>query len=509
MNLRIEKDSEQPIYEQIRLQIVQLVRDGLLPPGSKIPSVRQLALKLGVGKNTVSQAYDELSAESIIETRHGSGTYITDSPGIAIEHNLRSTRENGDGMDHPKMRWDPYNFRSEFFGLPMSRRDEELIDFTKASPDPELFPFERIKQVSATMLWYPKEFFFDVGHPQGYQPLVEHLEKQMALSGVAMAEGENDIIITAGFRRALDLILGFILKPGQKVAIETPSYSGLLNVLIAKRVGIEPVPMDDEGMDTEYLEGLVRRGEISAVITIPTYHNPTGITMSQARREHLLDIATRFNLPIIEDDWGRELRYEGVAPPPLKAMDTGGHVIHIGTYSKVFLPGLRIGWMTIPSEIAVPQVRAKMGLDSGDSYFLQSLLHEFIIKGHFAKHVRKTLKEYKKRRNAMVAALNKHMPKSCSFREPMGGFSIWLKLPENFMSMPLLGLARKCGVDFGPANMMMAERNDSNALRLCFSRVSVEDIEEGIKALCSVIQDCIDNPALLKAGAQDFEDLYQ
>ncbi len=509
MDLRIDKDSEQPIYEQIRRQIVQLVRDGLLPPGSKIPSVRQLALKLGVGKNTVSQAYDELSAESIIETRHGSGTYITDSPGITIEHNLRTAKENGNGADRPKMRWDPYNFRSEFFGLPMSRRDEELVDFTKASPDPELFPFDRIKQVSATMLWYPKEFFFDVGHPQGYQPLVEHLEKQMALSGVAMAEGENDIIITAGFRRALDLILGFILQPGQKVAIETPSYSGLLNVLIAKRVGIVPVPMDEEGMDTEYLEGLVRRGEISAVITIPTYHNPTGITMSQKRREHLLDIAARFNLPIIEDDWGRELRYEGVASPPLKAMDTGGHVIHIGTFSKVFLPGLRIGWMTIPSEIAVPQVRAKLGLDSGDSFFLQSLLHEFIIKGHFAKHVRKTLKEYKKRRNTMVSALKQYLPEGCSFSEPQGGFSIWLNLPEGIMSLPLLSLARRNDVDFTPANMMMPERNDSNGLRLSFSRLAPEDIEEGVKALCSVIGDCIDNPELLKDGAQGFEDLYK
>ncbi|MEZ5336951.1 MAG: PLP-dependent aminotransferase family protein [bacterium] len=509
MDLRIDKDSEQPIYEQIRKQIVQLVRDGLLPPGSKIPSVRQLALKLGVGKNTVSQAYDELSAESIIETRHGSGTYITDSPGIAIEHNLRSQKENGNGEAGQKMRWDPYNFRSEFFGLPRSPRDEELIDFTRATPDPELFPFERIKQVSANMLWYPKEFFFDVGHPQGYQPLVEHLEKQMALSGVAMAEGENDIIITAGFRRALDLILGFILQPGQKVAIEAPSYSGLLNVLIAKRVGIEPVPMDSEGMDTAYLEGLVRRGEISAVITIPTYHNPTGITMSQARREHLLEIAARYNLPIIEDDWGRELRYEGVAPPPLKAMDTGGHVIHIGTYSKVFLPGMRIGWMTIPSEIAVPQLRAKLGLDSGDSFFLQSLLHEFIIKGHFAKHVRKTLKEYKKRRNLMVDALNAHLPEGCSFVEPQGGFCIWLNLPENIMSLPLLGLARKADVDFTPANLMMPDRKDRNGLRLSFSRVRIEDIEEGIKALCSVIGDCIDNPALLQGSAHEYEDLFQ
>ncbi len=121
----------------------------------------------------------------------------------------------------PPMSWEPYFFKSEFFGVPRSKRHTgDLIKFTQAYPDPSLFPFERIKQVATNMLWYPKEFFFDIGNPQGYQPLVEYLEKEMALSGVPMAEGQNDIILTGGFQRALALVLGRILKPGQKVAIE-------------------------------------------------------------------------------------------------------------------------------------------------------------------------------------------------------------------------------------------------------------------------------------------------
>src|SRR5205085_3922789 len=120
--------------------------------------------------------------------------------------------------------------------------------------------------------------------------------------------------------------------------------------------------------------------EVRAVITIPTFHNPTGITMSQSRREHLLRLAARHRLPIVEDDWGRLLRYEGEAPPPLKAMDAGGYVIHLGTFSKSFLPGLRIGWITSPAALAVPLVGAKMGSDRGDSFFMQALLYEFILK---------------------------------------------------------------------------------------------------------------------------------
>ncbi|MCH7471361.1 GntR family transcriptional regulator, partial [bacterium] len=157
MDLRIDKDGDVPIYEQIRSQIEWLVRDGLLPPGRKIISVRQLSRQLGVGKNTVSRAYDELAAESIIETRHGSGTYIPARPDIATGENLR-TREDvpGEGEDISRMRWEPYSFKSEFFGLPLSKHSHEMIRFTQASPDPELFPFERIKQVATNMLGYPK-----------------------------------------------------------------------------------------------------------------------------------------------------------------------------------------------------------------------------------------------------------------------------------------------------------------------------------------------------------------
>jgi len=510
MNLQIDRESKTPVYEQIRSQISGFVRDGLLAAGQKIPSVRQLARTLGLSKNTVSLAYDELAAENIIETRHGSGTYITSRPGVVTGQNLR-TREEMEGIlaDAPPMRWEPYFFHSDFFGMPVSKRSKGMIRFTQSSPDPELFPFERIKQVATNMLWYPKEFFFDVGHPQGYQPLVEYLEKEMALSGVPMAQGENDIILTGGFQRALSLVLDFTVQPGQKVAIESPCYTGILNLLISKRIEFEAVPVDNQGMDTEYLAGLLKREDIKAIITVPTYHNPTGVTLSDERRDHLLRLAVSHRVPVIEDDWGRMLRYEGTAPPPLKSLDPGGYVIHIGTFSKVFLPGLRIGWITCPAAISVPLVRAKLGADSGDSFFLQALLHEIIAKGHFARHLRKSLKEYRARRDAMVDTLSECLPDGCQFQVPQGGFSLWIQLPDGINSMPLLSMAREADVEFFPAAFMMPDRKDTNALRLSFSRHSVDDIRTGVKALCSVIADAIDDPSRLGGGATTFEELYQ
>lgn len=510
MNIRISKRSDEPVYEQIRRQIAELVENGLLEAGSRIPSVRQLAHNFGISKNTAAQAYDELAAAHLIVSRPGSGTFVCERPKLTAGVDLSRRQEMLAALsEFPPMRWDPYFFRSEFFGMPVPKRSGELIRFTQAYPDPALFPFEKIKQVATSMLWYPREFFFDIGNPQGYQPLVEHIEREMALAGVPMAEGENDIILTGGFQRAVSLLLDFLLQPGQKVAIESPSYSNLLNLLIAKRIEFVPVPVDEQGIDTEYLAGVLARGEASVIITTPTFHNPTGVTMSQERREHLLRLSMQHRIPIIEDDWGRRLRYEGADLPPLKAMDQGGYVIHTGSYSKCFLPGLRIGWITCPAAISVVLVRAKAGADCGDSSFLQALLFNFIHKGHFDRYLRKLRLEYKKRRDTMCRVLTECMPQGCRFRTPQGGLSVWLELPEGMSSLKLLNQARQAGVDFVPAGFMMPQRRDASALRLSFSRNPPQDIETGVKTLCRVIGDCIIRPELLDGLTIGYEDLYR
>lgn len=510
MNLSIDKQGPEPVYEQISRQIEDLVAKGLLTAGTRIPSVRQLAASLGLSKNTVSVAYEELAARHIIETRPGSGTFVCARPDVATGRDLGRRSEMATEMaDFPPMRWEPYFFRSEFFGMLPGRRSSEMLRFTHNYPDPELFPFERIKQVATNMLWNPQSFFFDISHPQGYQPLVEHLEREMALCGIPMEEGQNDIIITGGFQRALSLLLDFTGRPGQKVAIESPSYSNLLNLLIAKQMDFLPVPVDSEGMDTEFLATAMARGEVSSVICTPDFHNPTGVCMSRERREHLLRLAMQYRVPVIEDDWGRRLRYEGEDQQPLKAMDHGGYVIHTGSYSKCFLPGLRIGWITCPAAISEQLLDAKLGADRGDSFFLQVLLHDFITKGHFDRHLRKSLREYRRRRDAMVDVLSRQLPSQCRYRVPQGGFTIWVELPEGMQSMKLLEHCRRAGVDFVPAPLVMPDRRDSNRLRLSFSRNNIPDIESGTETLCSVIRDCMDNPDLLEGPEPEYEDLLK
>jgi DNA-binding transcriptional MocR family regulator len=509
MNIQVDEHDAVPVYSQIATQIRGLIIDGLLAAETKLPSLRELARQLGVSSTTVHTAYEILAAEALIELRPGSGTVVTKFPGVAAGTNLRSRDEMDSGIDDiPLMSWDLYKFRSEFFLVPQSQSPaREMIRFIQASPDPSLFPFDRIKQTVTRMLWNPQEAFFDRGHPQGYLPLVEYLEKYMALAGVPMAEGANDIIVTNGFQRALSVTLRLLLRPGEKVAVEAPTYSAILNLLLAERIEFVPIPMEADGMDTEYLARVLRRDDIRLVITIPTYHNPTGITMSQAKRAQLIRLAARYKLPLIEDDWGRMLRYDGKASPPLKAMDAGGHVIHIGTFSKCFLPGLRIGWITCPANLAITLVRAKLAADQSDSFFLQALMHEFIANGYLAAHLRKSIKEYRKRRDAMVAALRAHLPAGCSFVTPQGGFSIWVKLPKGIYSLPLLTLARQAGVEFLPSAYCMPDRRDATALRLTFSRTPLDIIPTGVELLCGVIKRCMSHPDLLDLEAESIEEL--
>jgi DNA-binding transcriptional MocR family regulator len=507
VNIQLERESGSPLYQQIIAQVTAWIASGDLPPGAPLPSIRQLARELGIGQITVRQAYDELLGSGLLISRKGSGTFVADRP---AGQPLSLEREESEyaGGAVPPMVWQPYKFNSDFFGMPRYKGAKgALIDLSRGQPDPALFPFERIKQVVRDMLWDPKEFFFERGHAQGYQPLVEWLEHEMALSGVDMRPGVNEIIVTGGFQRGLSLVLDLLAAQQDGVVIEEPTFPGIINLLIAKGIRFHTVPMDSAGLDTEHLAQLLRKERVKAIITIPTYHNPTGTVLSNERRQHLISLAVKHRVPVIEDDWSRPLRYTGSALPPLKALDTGGYVIQLGTFSKTFLPGLRIGWITVPGEIAVTLLRAKLAADHGDSWFLQVLLHECIKKGHYDKHLRKSLKVYKQRRAALLAALRTYMPSGVSWIEPGGGLNVWVRLPQQIMSAPLLRLCREEGLDFGPAPPFMPSRQDAPALRLSFSKHDPAEIETGVKVLGSVLADVLAHPeklAQLSAGYKDF-----
>jgi DNA-binding transcriptional MocR family regulator len=513
MHIHIDKNASVPLYRQIYAEVRRLIDAGLLAAGTRLPSSRELADQLGVSRKTVLIAFQELIADRYLESRPQSGTYVVDR--TAVSKIKGEKPSSGAPEDEPKpseeMDWSPYEIPGDFFALPPHRKATQQknppISFIRAIPDSRLFPFEQIKQITQQLLWDPKAFFFDYGHPQGYQPLIEWIEKKEALAGTAMAPGKNDVVVVSGFQQGLNLLFNLLLRPGDAVAVETPTYAAILNLLIARRIPYFGIPVDANGMETDKLKNLLKRERIGALVTIPTFQNPTGTVMPLERRRKLLEIAAAHKLPIIEDDWAQDLRYDGADVPSLKSMDETGNVIRLGSFSKIFLPGLRLAWATLPSDLAVALVRMKRGCDRGDSFFLQVIMHEFILKGYLDRHLRRTRRIYKARRDALLEAMDESFPKGITWTRPAGGFSLWVNLPPRFKSMALYHYCRERGVEFAVANFFWPGKSDASGFRLSWSLLEEGEIIDGAHRLGAALREVLKDPHKLDELAKIYGEL--
>lgn len=402
------------------------------------------------------------------------------------------------------MDWSLYQLTGSYFAKPRYEKRwhgrEEWVCFSRAIPDVRLFPFERIKKVSGQMLWDPQSYFFDYGHPQGYFPLGEHIEMQLAKEGVNTGAGRNDVVICSGFQVGLNMLLQLLLEPGDSVAVEDPTFNSILNLLAARKIPCHGIPLEPDGMDVDYLERVLEREQPRLIITIPTLHNPTGVTMSTEKRLRLLELAQRHGVPIIEDYWSMMLGQDGRREPSLKTLDAGGHVIQLGSFSKAFLPGTRVAWACLPGGISTSFVKAKRALDRSDSYFLQTLVYEFIRKGYMDLHCRKVDRIYRARRDLMDELMRQHFPSAVSWKKPAGGFSFWVSLPPPLTSRELLEAAIKHGVEFNVGNYFYVDRRESNNLRLAFSTLTQPQIRQGIRRLGRVMSELLGTGAVRPEG---------
>ncbi|MCG3152179.1 MAG: Histidinol-phosphate aminotransferase [bacterium] len=499
MYLPIDHATEVPLYQQVVDGVKALVDDGRLPANTRVPSSRQLAEELDLSRKTVLTAYQILIADHYLETRPQAGTFVVDRSALK-EVQTGTPATPPPVVDSSLFDWSPFAVPNTFFALPRQRvatdHALDVINLISATPDPHLFPFDRIKQIAQTMVWNPKDYFFTYGHAQGYQPLVEHLEQRMALEGVAMAPGQNDIVLVTGFQKGLHLLIDLLAQPGDVFAVEQPTYASILNLLMARRLDYVGIPMDREGMRLDRLEAALKQQQIRAIITIPTCHNPTGTTMSLERREQLLALAGQYQVPVIEDDYALDLRFDGPRLPSLKALDQSGLVLHIGSFSKVFLPGLRLGWITAPSPAALELVRLKRAVDQSDSYFLQAFQHEFIKRGYYDQHVRLVTRTYQSRRDALIEGLAHYLPPGIGFSRPQGGLSLWVDLPAPWQSLPVYHLAREEGVEIGVAPFFMPGKSDTSGFRLAYSLHSEASLKEAARRLGQALTRLSDDPTL-------------
>ena len=370
----------------------------------------------------------------------------------------------------------------------------DVISFAGGLPAPEVFPIEEFRTACLKVLDESGAQALQYSTTDGYLPLREMIARHSKRYGIEVT-AEN-IIITSGSQQALDLLGKIFINPGDRILVESPTYLGALQAWNAYGAEFVPVPFDEEGMITQELEKRLRIGP-KFIYVLPNFQNPTGVTLSFERRLHLIELAEKYGVPIIEDDPYGQLRYEGENLPAVEVLDAqtraqggcySGNVIYLSTFSKTLAPGIRLAWVITIPEVIQKLVMAKQGADLHTAIFNQMVAFEVAHGGFLDEHVKTIRKVYKERRDTMLDTLSEHMPDEVKWTHPQGGLFLWVTLPEKVDSSKLLEEALKMKVAFVPGSPFFPLGDGKNTMRLNFSNATPDKINEGIARLGKTIK---------------------
>ncbi|MBI4639499.1 MAG: PLP-dependent aminotransferase family protein [Candidatus Tectomicrobia bacterium] len=495
MFIQIDRGSSESLYSQITGYLRHLIETDMLKAGVKLPSTRQLAADIGVDRTTVTAAYDELIAEGLAIAHVGQGTFV------AVRELQGEPRGNKVVELEPvesEVNWSQSFSKvaraSTEWGqpeFPTYQVSRGAVSFGGGMPDSSLFPIDAFRQVLNQVLRAEGEKLLQYSPVSGYPPLRRYLAEYLVQKGIGVSE--DDILIVNGSQQGLDLVARTLLDPGDQVVVEGPSYPGALQIFRSYQAEMLTIPIGEDGLRRDLLEGLLQRHAPKFIYVIPTFQNPTGVTISLEGRKGLLDIAAKFQVPIVEDDFHNELRYEGSPVIPIRGLDRKGRVIAIGTFSKILFPGLRVGWVVAPPEVMERLIIAKRVSDLHTSALIQAAIYHFCRRRLLDRHMMRVRVEYRRRRDTLLAALQRYCPPEVTWTQPQGGFSLLLTLPRGLDSQSLLAVAAHEGVLYTPGSLFYADGKGRNQLRLSFSDVSPARIEEGVQRLAKVIEAALRN----------------
>jgi len=362
----------------------------------------------------------------------------------------------------------------------------EIISLAGGLPAPELFPIDEYRRAFEWVLESSGGSALQYSASEGYMPLRDLLAKRMTKLGIPAET--NDVLITNGSQQGLDLVGKIFLNPGDAVCMENPSYMGAIQAFDSYQAEYVIVPMDDDGMRSQELDAMLERQPVKFIYALPNFQNPSGRTMSRERREILVETARRRGVPIVEDDPYGELRFEGEAPPSLRSLWPEG-VIYLGTFSKILAPGFRLGWIVTPSAVSDEVLFGKQPVDLHTSTASQMATYEVCKpEGFLDAHIEKIREVYRERRNVMLRALEEHFPEGCTWTKAAGGLFVWAELPPSIDTRELLADALEENVAFVPGQSFHPDRSGHNTMRLNFSNVPPDRIEEGIARLGRAIK---------------------
>ncbi len=371
-----------------------------------------------------------------------------------------------------------------------------VISFAGGLPDPRLFPLEELSEIA-------KEIILDSGHKAlQYGPTkgTTHYRRELAdflYRNRGIKADIEEIVVTVGSQQAIDIISRTLIDPGDVVVVEEPTYLAALNAFRIRRPRFVGVPIDDDGMKVDVLEEKLRRlrsegAKIKLLYTIPIAQNPAGVTMSPDRKRRLIELAEEFDFLIVEDDvYGLMVFESGVDNTPLKLLDRYGRVIYVGSFSKTLSPGMRLGHIVAPKELADVFERAKQSIDLHTPTLTQYIAAEALRRRVIERNLPRIRECYKAKRDAMVRKLEETFPKRVWFTRPAGGMFLWVKLNANVDTSQLLHRAIEAGVAYVPGKSFFHDYSGIDTMRLNFSYPTLDQIEKGVEILAKVVREAL------------------
>ena len=513
LGIKLRSQLSGPFYRQIVDQIAAKIEAGVLAPGYRLPPSRVLAMALDTHRNTVVRAFDELISRGYVTGHVGRGSYVLGRDArtpkfVGVSEEVIPYEDGPDPDDpegdddnsthQPGIAWSKLLSRA-VESEPLRRMQrlsaggvfDDVINLSRMQASLELLPHADFRAcIDHVMATHGPQAL-------GYAP-GQGLERLRALIAQELGNGDiactaDDILITSGSQQAIDLIARSLVDPGDTFLTEGRTYSGALNILTVCGAEVLGVPSDDEGPDLRFLRGLDRRRP-KGLYLMPSSRNPTGTSISEARREALLRWSREAGVPLVEDDYGADLELEpGTTLRSLRSRDDD--VFHVGTYSKKLIPALRVGFIVCPRDMRAPLTRLKHAMDLGTSTLLQHALAEFLERKLLAPHLERVRAAYRERRDVLAAALREYVPPEVEWRLPERGVVLWLGLPRSIDPELAYEAARMEGVLVSPGTVYTALSPSPAGLRLTYCSEPPERLVEGAKRLGRALERLSRRPA--------------
>jgi DNA-binding transcriptional MocR family regulator len=465
------------LYLEVSDRIEKLISKNALKVGDKLLSVRALSKEQGISLSTAFQAYYHLESKGLIEARPQSGYYVRYSPQHML--NVPMVAKAADEVV-------PVSIDDMISSIYKDLRSDKLLNFALGSPSFELLPAAKLNKSVLHALRSSKDSCLHYEHVQGNSDLRKQIAIQSFNWGGAISE--DDIVITAGCMEALSFSLKAITKAGDAVAIESPTYFAIFQVMESLGLKVVEIPTDPAmGVDLDCLENAIAKFDIKACLFVCNFNNPMGSCLPEEKKKHLVTLLSKHDIPLIEDDIYGELYFGKTRPHTCKIYDKKGIVIQCGSFSKSLAPGYRIGW-TIPGKFKEKVIRVKRMNNVSTNTLAQSAIAHFLANGRYELHLRHLRKALHTNCLRYTQAITTYFPEETRVTRPQGGFALWLELGKKSDGYKIHKQALKLNIGIAPGQIFSSKGQFSNCFRISFGLPWGDRIDAGLKQLGDLVK---------------------